>query len=91
MSDEPAAIADYFDEWADSVDPLWQGGFCSDNEALRERSENARTAARMLRQLDMLRTVIGQPGWLQAWLDEHNSIKLRQVAARIADVMAVSE
>ena len=94
MSDEPAAIADYFDEWADSVDPLWQGGFCSDNEALRERSENARTAARMLRQLDMLRTAIGDPDELRwhRWHCEETGQgdDLRELLVRIADAADVA-
>ena len=94
MSDEPAAIADYFDEWADSVDPLWQGGLCSDNEALRERSENARTAARMLRQLDMLRTAIGDPDELRwhRWHCEETGQgdDLRELLVRIADAADVA-
>lgn len=51
---DPNTLAEYFVEWADSVDPLWQGGFCSDNDALRERAMNARAAADGLRRLDAI-------------------------------------
>ena len=51
---DPNTLADYFVEWADSVDPIWQNGFCSDNDALRERAMNARAAADGLRRLDAI-------------------------------------
>ena len=41
------------------------------------------TAAVGLRRLAQLDTAIGDRQQLQAWLDEHNSIKLRQVIAAV--------
>lgn len=63
---DPNTLAEYFVEWADSVDPLWQGGFCSDNDALRERAMNARAAADGLRQLAAITAAIGDPDELIA-------------------------
>ena len=48
-----------------------------------EGADSLRAAAVGLRRLAQLDAAIGDRQQLQAWLDEHNSIKLRQVIAAV--------